>query len=287
MMLSARHISLSRLFRAIVAFQTIAALLLSVSALRGEGLAIDDSGTKRFADFLYRNGEYYRAISEYKRLLHFFPESPYRTEAICQIGRSYMAGGDIESAILYWNEILDRPLSKEINISTVHLLLGISYLDRDRLAPFRLRTGNIEKALKHLDQIDPQFAEKELARSFASDWRSRPRPEYKSPLWAGGLSALVPGAGSFYTKRFREGIYALFVTSLFYIASLEAYHRKENELFLVLGSFTVAFYGGGIYTAVNSAHKANDTMDAEALFEIRKENGFWFIPETDRIKGGL
>ena len=274
-----------RFYWKVIVFQTIGIFLLSIFSVQGKDFAVNEVDAKRFADFLYRNGEYYRAISEYKRLIYFFPESLYREEAIFQIGRSYMAGGDLESAILYWNQILQEPTLKDVNLSGVHLLLSISYLDKDRLKPFQLRVDNINKALYHLDQIDSQFSDAEQGHSFASDWRSRSRPDYKSPLLAGGLSTMVPGAGSFYAERYREGLYTFLITAFFYVAALEAFHKEEKELAFVFGSFAVAFYGGGIYTAVNSVYKLNDRMDADALHDIRKKNGFWFIPETDRFEG--
>ena len=275
----------SRFCRGAVLCQALGFLVVSAALLEGAVLTVSDIDAKRFADFLYRNGEYYRAISEYKKLIYFFPESALRAEATLQIGRSYMAGGDLESAILHWNRSLEESEFHEEHSARIRLLLSISYLDRNRLDPFPLRIDNVDRALHQLDRIDSHSAVAEQGRSFAADWRSRPRPQRKSPLLAGALSGAIPGAGSLYAERYREGVYAFFVTALFYVAALEAIHKRESELAFVFGSFAIAFYGGGIYTAVNSVHKLNDGMDAEALAEIRRENGFWFVPATNRSEG--
>ncbi len=259
--------------------------VVHTQVLYGDELLINEGDTKRFADFLYRNREYYRAISEYKRLIHFFPNSQHLEYSVFQIGRSYMAGGDWDSAIIYWNQLLNESKSKTGDFSKIHLLLAISHLDKDHLKPFQLREPHIKKALEHLDLVAPSSSYAEQARSFASDWRNRPEPEYKSPWVAGTLSAIIPGSGSYYAERHREGTYAFFITALFYIAALEAYHKEENELALIFGSFTLAFYGGGIYTAVNGVHKLNDRINTDALHDIRKSNGFWFVPETSQRKG--
>ncbi|MCP4754261.1 MAG: hypothetical protein GY866_25535 [Proteobacteria bacterium] len=251
----------------------------------GEEVVLDDQETFRFASYLYRNGEYYRAVSEYKRLIYFFPDSPLADEAVLQIGRSYMAGDRIDEAIGFWKSELKTFDSENDVFYRIKTLLGISLLDMDRAKPFPLRTENIEAAVGHLSEIGDRTPEAPLVEHFLDDWKRRPDPEYKSPWLAGSMSAVVPGSGSFYSGRYREGLYAFFITSLFYLATLEATHRDEEELALVFGFFTLTFYGGSIYTAVNGVYKSNDEMEADTLFDLRKKHGIWFVPETNRRKG--
>lgn len=248
------------------------------SIVSAESLYINDKEQYQYATFLYRSGEYYRAITEYKRLVHFFPESQFTPGAIMQIGRSYMAGGELENAIQYW-ENLNEPA---IPSGEVNMMLGLSYLDKDQVKVFTLRKPAIKKAIERFSSLSlsdsgPLMPE---VNDFLNDWQTRPEPEYKSPWLAGTMSAVIPGSGSMYTGRYTEGFYAFFITALFAVATIEAIHQEDRSLSLVLGSFTIAFYGGNIYTAINSAYKVNDKMDTDDLYDLRLQHGIWFIPET-------
>ena len=247
--------------------------------LAGE-LRLNDQQLIDFADYLYHNQEYYRAISEYKRHQHFFPESPLSRKASLQIGRSYMAGGDHQAAIQYWQLRLEKQDADEISFNQIRMLLGISLLDLDKDLPFRLRQENIDKAFQQFSKVKESGAESKFINDFQSDWKTRPPSKYKSPWLAGTMSAAIPGSGSFYSGRYIEGTYAFFLTFLFGLAAHDAVQNDQPELATVFGFFTLTFYGGSIYTAVNSVHKTNDKMDADELFRLRKKHGIWLIPET-------
>ncbi|PCI29905.1 MAG: hypothetical protein COB67_03070 [SAR324 cluster bacterium] len=249
-----------------------------------ETLSLDDSQVITYADYLYKRGEYYRAISEYKRLLYFFPKSSFTPRAKLQIGRSYMAGGELKEAIDYWEKQLQEKQNQS-EYFTVKTLLGLSWLDQDSVKVFRLRKQNLQKARLQFSEIEVKSKQDQYILDFMDDWDDLSQPEYKSPWIAGSLSTLIPGAGSFYTERYVEGTYAFLITSLFYLATRDALAQDQKELGYLFGFFTVAFYGGNIYTAVNGAHKLNDQMDSDQLLQLRKKHGVWFIPETNRGPG--
>lgn len=251
----------------------------------GEELLLGDNEVFRFATFLYRNGEYYRAISEYKRLEYYFPNSNLNSVAKLQIGRSYLAGGQTDEAIRYWKLKLEDDDFAAEEYFRIKILLGISLLDLDREKTFSLRKKNIDAALDQLSGIDKPIFEARLINDFIDDWNTRPKPEYKSPWLAGGMSVVLPGSGSFYAGRYLEGVYAFFITSLFYLATSDAFSHEKEELGYLFGFFTLAFYGGSIYVAVNSVHKLNDKIQSDELFRLRKKHGIWFIPETNQKKG--
>lgn len=237
-----------------------------------------------FADFLYRNGEYYRSISEYQRLIHYFPESESVSSANLQIGRAYMAGGELREAIRHWESELEKK-SQKINYLSINSLLGISWLDLNRAKTITLRLDNLKNAKKYFNRVKGNKSPHINVRKFLDDWKNQPQLKEKSPWTAGGLSAVVPGSGSFYTGRFVEGSYAFLITGLFYLATKDAFSKEEKELGVFFGFFTLSFYGGNIYTAINGAHKFNDYQRARQLETIRKNRGIWFIPETNSNKG--
>lgn len=260
--------------------------LVCASPATADELVLNDAKLLNYADFLYQKGEYYRAISEYKRLQFFFPDSRYHDRSVLQIGRSYLAGKDFQEAINHWQLQIDAPGNlKSPALDQARVLLGITLLDKDLDKPYRLRVKRIEEALTQFQSLGSDLdrlpAEYQAIPAFVRDWKNRPEIDAQSPWIAGGLSAVLPGAGSAYNGRYLEGAYALFFTGLFLAATLDAVNNDQSELSVLFGFFTISFYGGSIYTAVNGAHKLNDRMRHEQLIWVRKKHGIWFIPATE------
>ncbi|MCG8339235.1 MAG: hypothetical protein MJE63_32405 [Proteobacteria bacterium] len=262
--------------------------LLLVSSIHRDILAADIQLSKQqqfnYATHLYKSREYYRAITEYKRLIFFFPEDELAETALMQIGRSYLAGSQIENAIDHWELQLQRSELEADRLERMRILLGISLLDLKQTAIFSFREQNIGKAIeifKELDDTDPYAP---AIQRFIAAWDNR-TIDKKSPWLAGSLSAIIPGAGSYYTGRYMEGTYAFFLTALFYLATMDAVSNDAKESGAVFGLLTIGFYGGSIYTAVNGAHKLNDKRESDELLRLRQKHGIWFIPATDKYPG--
>lgn len=259
-------------------------LMSSMTALSAE-LLLDDGMLSRYALHLYRNGEYYRAVSEYKRLLHFFPDSEYAGKADLQIGRSYMAGGRFDEAIGYWESRIKARETEGASLGPYRILYGISLLDLNRADPFRMRREQVLSAMTAFSGVADEDPGGRRIRDFVDDWKALPEPETKSPWLAGSMSAVIPGSGSFYTGRKLEGVYAFFLSGLFWLATADAMRNENDALTGLFGFFTLTFYGGNIYTAVNSAHKYNDRLWSTNLQRLREQHGVWFIPENLRRSG--
>lgn len=255
------------------------------TGLSAETLVLDDKQVYEYATQLYREGEYYRAVTEYHRFLYFFPESPKQKEARLQIGRSYMAGGQLDEAIRFWKNELSEMETDHESYAKIKILLGISLLDLDQTAIFSFREHNVEEAMEHFAELDSKVHEREIIGDFSREWQLTDFAEDKSPVLAGSLSAVLPGAGSFYTGRYLEGIYAFFITGLFYLATVEAIGQEHEEAGFVFGFLTLGFYGGNIYAAINGAHKTNDALRSDTLMRLRQKHGIWFIPASDRHPG--
>jgi tetratricopeptide (TPR) repeat protein len=258
--------------------------LLSSSVLAAEQVVLKAQDILSFANHLYRSGEYYRSISEYQRLLYYFPESDNSPEASMQIGRAYMAGGELKSAIEHWEKELEKKTQKK-NYLSINTLLGISWLDLKKAKVFTLRHRSLKKAKEYFSVVQGRNPPFNSVRDFLNDWQHLPAIKEKSPWLAGGMSTILPGSGSFYTGRYIEGSYAFLITTLFYLATKDAFAKDQPELGYLFGFFTISFYGGNIYTAVNGAYKYNDYLKAQQLDELRKKQGIWFIPQTHTNQG--
>ncbi len=260
-------------------------LFASPPYLAAKDLILNEDQLYDYAGFLYKSGEYYRAISEYKRLRYFFPDSPLSGQAVLQIGRSYMAGEEVNEAIDYWSPYFGNPDLEKSTFDQMKMLLGISLLDLDKEQPFTLRKDQVKTAFSYFKDLEAENREAGWVTDFSNDWDSRPMIDKKSPWLAGGLSAIIPGAGSFYSGRYIEGTYAFFITGLFIYATMDAQRTEQPGLATLFGFFSLGFYGGSIYAAINGVHKQNDKREADQLARLREKHGIWFIPETFEREG--
>lgn len=244
----------------------------SVSFLFAQEIKLNLFNQKKFADTLYQKKEYYRSISEYKRLLYFYPNYSDKEEIQLKIGKAYLAGGDYNLAIDYWQNLFLK--NQQLNRESKRLYV-ISLLDKDNRRLFAYRQENVNQAISILKQIKPSLALDSV--SFIKNWENRTIAT-KSPLLAGSLSALIPGVGSIYINRPKEAFYSFFITSLFIAATLESQKSDNKSQAVILGSISLAFYGGSIYTSVNGAYKYNDLLNQKYLNNLRGLHNLYFYP---------
>ncbi|MDD4737561.1 MAG: hypothetical protein PHP44_15790 [Kiritimatiellae bacterium] len=84
-------------------FFVLFTLIFSVSGLAvGTGEADEVLG---FADHLFEQTDYYRAITEYERYLFFMPESPRAPWVRYRIAESYLRGEQYEEAMLRFGKL--------------------------------------------------------------------------------------------------------------------------------------------------------------------------------------
>lgn len=227
-----------------------------------------------YGEHLYGQGEYYRAISEFKRLSFRYPQSAPAQKAQVMIARAYLAGGQPDQAAAF----LKQRLAEQPEVDQYWLLYGLAQLDQGRNEPFSLREARVGSAMEAFVKVSESHEQAPLLQDFVQQWQAAPSEPVYSPGIAGGLSAVLPGSGSLYVGRWREGAYAFLLTGLFALASKEAYQGGQPALGAVLGGFGLAFYGGNVYVAVNSAHKLNDQARSEELQRLRRKHGLFFIP---------
>ena len=257
-------------------FHFLFLLYFSVSA--EHTLDIDEKKAIEYADFLFQEKEYYRAITEYKKFLFFYPQSHQTEYASIQIGKSYMAGGNIEEALKYWSTLSIENFRDEKKLQIL-LFHSVAWFDLDAQRIFHYRKENIEKGVALLHGISQRYPQANFYANFEKEWREKRQVlTQKSPITAGVLSALIPGSGSAYVGRYQEMVYTFFFTSLFYWATLDAQNADNNSATYFFGFITGAFYLGNIYTAVNSTYKFNDQQQDQLLQILRRKYRLYYIP---------
>jgi len=230
--------------------------------------------TLSYAISLYQQGEYFRAITEFKRDLYQHPESQLNWSTRLWIIKSYYAGGETKQAIYHLEQELQKPVPQPI----FHLYLGLALFDHHQPYPYSLRAADIKRGVQALEKVPPSVTNARYIEDFVGDWKQRDTEPAYSPRLAGGLSAVLPGSGSAYLGRWREASYAFLFTTVFAAAALQTRNANQPGLAALFGGFGLVFYGGNIYTAVNSAHKTNDQMQAKQFQRLRQKHGIFFLP---------
>lgn len=250
----------------------------------GAELTLGEREVWGFAEFLLGQGEYYRAITEYRRQLHHFPSGELSAAARLRIGQALLLGGEPGRAIGHLEGLADDP-ALEPHGDSIHYLSGLSWLELEWGRPYPMMEEAVTKSLGELKAISPGWPDYQRTAAFVKAMEERPELPEKSPWLAGGLSAVVPGSGSFYVGRYAEGSLALFVNTLLIYSTLNALEREQEGLALVVGSLALAFYGGSIYAAANGAHKFNSRQQTAYLEKQRSR--FGIIVERGRLAGAF
>ena len=237
-----------------------------------------------FANYLFSQQEYFRAIGEYERFLFLYPDDFQAPNAALRIVQCYFRGKRWQQAVeaadsflggypmssLKWETrflkarsfgemgrgekareeyraiIADGP-GRPLE-SEAWYFIGLSYAKDGRWL-------EAAEALREVGSSDSLYgAAKEVQKIVAEGSQAK----RKDPALAGFLAAVLPGAGHFYCERPRDGTIALVFTGAFAFATYEAFNQDHEGVGVGLAVVTAAFYGGNIYSAANVAHKYND-----------------------------
>jgi len=106
---------------------------------------------------------------------------------------------------------------------------------------------------------------------------------HKSPLIAGILSGVIPGAGHLYSKKPKDGIVSFFLNALFITGAVTAFRNDYNVTGGILSFFELGWYLGGIYSAGQAAKKSNESIRRRYLKSL-EQISFHFMQEEN---GGL
>jgi TolA-binding protein len=252
-----------------------------------------------FAEALFQAGDYFRAITEYKRFLFLYPSDVRAGRVQLQIGLSYQRGQQWEDARKTFDEIAQHHPEAEIRAEAAYrvgetsfeqgryaqaiadlrptverhphtsvgeqarYLLGWSYL-RARQWPAASQT------FATIDATSPLFPSSRVLADAARAGEELPR---KSPALAGLMSAVIPGTGHFYTGRWRDGTVALLLNGAFLASGLEAVSAGNEAAAGLLLFFEAAWYSGAIYGAVNATQKYNLDLEERWLQGLERQHG--------------
>ena len=269
-------------------------LLLFLMLFCGRAVVAEEMPAQKmisFADSLFEKGDYYRAITEYERVIFFHPGDPLALTARFQIAHAYLKGDRIDQAVERFRALNQEFPNDDIGRKAYYLLGEAYYQKRDygrasdvftsfietypgdqridaariRLGWSYLRQGQWRQAADEFQKLPPDSPLHAQAEGLAGEAKDYPGIPRKSPSLAGGLSAVLPGAGQLYIERPGDALISFLLNGAFIWATVEAFHNDNNVTGGILLFFESGWYLGNVYNAVNGAHKYNRRTEQQYM----------------------
>jgi hypothetical protein len=236
-----------------------------------------------FAEQLMREGEYFRAITEYRRFLFYYPDDPRRAMVHFSIGLAFYRGESYGEALQTFQEVTRQyphtaygkqawlwqgeSLIKQGQYTTAEGIFKaiteqfpsdrIGQQARYQRAWALLYQRRWRNAATQFQQVAPDSDLYQSAQLLAQEALVGERLPTKSPVLAGIFSGLFPGSGQLYNGRLGDALLAFFLNSLFIVGAIEAIHNDAPAIAGILSFFGAGWYAGNVYGAINGAHKHN------------------------------
>ena len=250
------------------------------------GLYITDEIQLKVADAFMEEGEYYRAVSEYKRFLILFPESDRADYALFRIGMAYYQGEEYERSVRSFSSLRGE-YSESAYVSKGSYFQGLGYwklkqfenarnvfdtlaetYPQSEFAPIALVAaslvsldeGNISGSSRRLERLvdrypdHPSSARGKEAIPLLGQHEKLPQ---KSKTLAAMLSAIVPGSGYVYAGRYGDGVTAFLINALWIAGVVTGISAEYYAAAGIVAGVGVPFYLGNIYGSANAAQKWN------------------------------
>jgi tetratricopeptide (TPR) repeat protein len=236
-----------------------------------------------FAEQLMREGEYFRAITEYRRFLFYYPQDPRQAMVHFRIGIAFYRGQSYGEALQTFRAVTQRypdtphgkqawlwqgeSLMKQAQYGAAEQVYTeilkqstqgeIGQLARYQRGWTALYRAHWHEASAQFQQVPPESALYQPAQRLAEESLAGARLPHKSPFTAGILSGLLPGSGQLYNGRLGDALLSFLLNGLFVVGIVEAIDQRELAVAGVLSFFEAGWYTGNIYGAINGAHKHN------------------------------
>jgi len=250
----------------------------------------------KLADAFADEGDYYRAITEYKTVIHLFPNYAKLDWVHFQIGRMYYEGGRFPQAK---NELLPLTESKEARLRFLaYNFIALSYFENNEYSNARRVFNDLASDADGKPYAtdysiysavalagDKKFSESlELMKAAKKDADvQKALPQYetffksalselekavdkspKSEFWATAFAILLPGSGHFFLREWDTGIVSLSLVGGAAFLAYDGFANDSAVQSILFTTFATGAYIGQAYSAYRTARKYNAELgDAE------------------------
>jgi len=301
-----RRISFFCLILAAVGFQTTAL---------AETLVVDADRQFQFAEQLFAEEKYFRAIGEYERFIYFFPDDERIPQARYRIGLAYFNSEKYQEAITAFRELVDtdsgEPLSLKNPITRAYFRISEAYLKLNapgqasatlrnlvlltessevedealyRTGWIFLEAGAWDRSAAFFEQISEENRQEYRLQTLSEEMRRVGDIPRKNPRLAGILS-IIPGAGYLYGERYRDALTAFLLNGGLMASAYFAFDNENPALGAVISFVELGFYTGQFYGAVSSVHKYNRDQTRRFIDYLKRNTqvGFSTGPQGDGL----
>lgn len=231
---------------------------------------------KKFADFLFCQNDFLRAIEEYQKYLLNVSDDTVRFK----VALSLRMIGNYRKAESMFIGLSENSLLSEQAILEI---FKTRFFSKDYSGLRHLFQNSTELPIKFSPEIkqlyytsylfdgesllgsEPLPLEDDFLSAFPASEKPKMKefflrkrdPKYKSPFSAALLSTIIPGAGKIYTKEYGDAITAFIVTGLLGYLAVDNFHSKHDFRAGVFTGLGLFFYAGNIYGSAASAQIYN------------------------------
>lgn len=252
------------------------------------------------ADAFADEGDYYRAITEYKKVIHLFPRYDKLDWVHFQVGRMYYEGGKFPQAkheLLPLTDVADKRLKfLAYNYIALSYYENAEYANAERLFG-ELKTDPQGEAYgldytiyggmaaagkrKFREAYDRMLAARKAweEKSTAVTTNTAADVQYgeffktsipllekaselstKSPYWAIFFAAIFPGGGHFFLREWDTGIVSLSLVGGAAFLAYDGFRNESAVQSVIFTTFATGAYIGQIYSSYRTARKYNDEL---------------------------
>jgi TM2 domain-containing membrane protein YozV len=249
-----------------------------------------------FADYLFCQKDYLRAITEYEHYLSFKNNDTVKFK----IAISFLNMNNYSEAKSRFAELKQSPVfSNAVQLKTAQTIFqskDFTGLEKfyNQAETNHYSNNEIIKSLyyytllykdSHLPNetdfinVFPPSIRLNI-KKYYSDKENLP---YRSPVLAAILSSIIPGAGKIYTGNYSDGVTSTILTGLLAFISYDNFKAKHNFRGWLWGGLSAFFYAGNIYGSAASAQifNAKVSFDLTTELDLFIKNNNYFLPEDD------
>lgn len=263
-----------------------------------QGVEVTAEMQLKLAAMLYEEGDYYRAITEYKRFLYYFPDNDLGWWVRYRIGMSEFyrrewsaAMGAFESVVLQsegaLSEIqeeswlmLGECLAQQKNYTGAIQVLGelaevsaqelVRNKARYRISWWWIELGYWEEAVKALDKLTVESQKLYGIERLKEEILSLEENNRRSSLAAGIMSGVMPGMGYAYCGRYNDALTAMVLNGILILTAAESFRKGHNALGTLVTMIELGVYTGTIYGSVNAAKTHNKRQNREFIQSLKQ-----------------
>lgn len=228
-------------------------------------------------------GDYFRAITEYKRYIYQSDDGDEVLYAQKKILSSFKKAGRFEDGLEFIT-IFSNSSYRNTERGKLYLLMGDRMNARTLFESIQTDTARILAGWSYIEETDWKNSQKELQRipntsdlfhtsSMLIQYSKNADRDIKkkNPLFSGVLSAIIPGTGRFYTGRTGDGIFSFITVAIPSIASYIYWRNDRKRAASIALGIASVFYLGDIYGSVVSAHEFNRFQSSQYIEKLDKQ----------------